>query len=88
MTDATPSKRCIWATASTASLAYTGDKVQATGAFDEQQAVVARVAYSPIANADWRWVVSTAGTDVFKVTNPEAQRRMRRGPSRSPIRPN
>jgi phosphate-selective porin OprO and OprP len=50
-------------------LAYTGDKVQATGAFDEQQAVVARGAYSPIANADWRWVVSASGTDVFKVAD-------------------
>ncbi|MGZ5926244.1 MAG: OprO/OprP family phosphate-selective porin [Rhizomicrobium sp.] len=51
------------------SLAYTGDKVQATGAFDEQQAVVARAAYSPIVNSDWRWVVSAAGTDVFKVVD-------------------
>ena len=51
------------------SLAYTGDKVQATGSFDEQQAVVARAAYSPIVNSDWRWVVSAAGTDVFKVVD-------------------
>ncbi|HEY4275646.1 MAG TPA: porin [Rhizomicrobium sp.] len=51
------------------SLAYTGDKAQATGAFDEQQAVVARVAYSPVVNSDWRWVVSAAGTDVFKPTD-------------------
>jgi phosphate-selective porin OprO/OprP len=56
-----------------ASLAYTGDKVQASGAFDEQQAVVGRVAYSPIAGTDWRWVVSSAGTDVFKVANGGAQ---------------
>jgi phosphate-selective porin OprO/OprP len=48
------------------SLAYTGDKAQATGAFDEQQAVVGRVAYSPVANADWRWLVSVAATDVFR----------------------
>ncbi len=48
------------------SLAYTGDKAQATGAFDEQQAIVARVAYSPIVTSDLRWVVSAAGTDVFK----------------------
>src|ERR1700761_9550420 len=48
------------------SLAYTGDKVQATGVFDEQQAVVGRVAYSPVANADWRWLVSLAATDVFR----------------------
>ena len=52
-----------------ASLAYTGDKVQSTGDFDEQQAVVARVAYSPVVDADWRWVVSAAGTDVFKVVD-------------------
>jgi phosphate-selective porin OprO/OprP len=51
------------------SIAYTGDKAQATGAFDEQQAVVGRVAYSPVANADWRWLVSAAATDVFKPTN-------------------
>src|ERR1700761_1202122 len=48
------------------SLAYTGDKVQATGVFDEQQAVVGRVAYSPVANADWRWLMSLAATDVFR----------------------
>ena len=49
-----------------ASLAYTGDKVQAISAFDEQQAVVARVAYTPFVNTDWRWVVSGAGTYVYK----------------------
>src|SRR6201996_1858907 len=50
-----------------ASLAYTGDKVQETTLLnDEQQAVVGRVAYSPIANADWRWLVSLAATDVFR----------------------
>lgn len=49
-----------------ASLAYTGDKVQATSAFDEQQAVVARVAYTPFVNNDWRWVISGAGTYVYK----------------------
>jgi phosphate-selective porin OprO and OprP len=49
------------------SLAYTGDKVQETTLLnDEQQAVVGRVAYSPVANADWRWLVSLAGTDVFR----------------------
>ncbi len=49
------------------SFAYTGDKVQEnTFLFDEQQAIVARVNYSPVANADWRWVVSLAGTDVFR----------------------
>ena len=49
------------------SFAYTGDKVQETTLLaDEQQAVVARVAYSPIANADMRWVVSLAGSDVFR----------------------
>jgi phosphate-selective porin OprO/OprP len=49
------------------SIAYTGDKVQETTLLsDEQQAVVGRVAYSPVANADWRWVVSLAATDVFR----------------------
>jgi phosphate-selective porin OprO/OprP len=51
------------------SLAYTGDKAQGTGAFDEQQAVVARVTYSPVVTSDLRWVVSAAGTDVFKPTD-------------------
>ncbi|MES2255999.1 MAG: porin [Pseudomonadota bacterium] len=49
------------------SLAYTGDKVQETTLLsDEQQAVVARVAYSPVVNSDWRWLVSLTGTDVFR----------------------
>src|SRR6185437_9892671 len=49
------------------SFAYTGDKVQETTLLaDEQQAVVGRVAYSPVANADWRWLVSVAATDVFR----------------------
>ena len=49
------------------SIAYTGDKIQETTLLnDEQQAVVGRVAYSPVANADWRWVVSLAGTDIFR----------------------
>lgn len=48
------------------SLALTGDKIQGTGAFDEQQAAVARLAYSPIASAEWRWVVSAGGTDIFR----------------------
>jgi len=49
------------------SLAYTGDKVQETTLLsDEQQALVGRIAYSPIVNSDWRWVVSLAGTDVFR----------------------
>ncbi|MEP6830127.1 MAG: porin, partial [Rhizomicrobium sp.] len=49
------------------SFAYTGDKVQETTLLsDEQQAVVGRIAYSPVVNADWRWVVSVAGTDVFR----------------------
>ncbi len=49
------------------SLAYTGDKVQETTLLsDEQQAVVGRIAYSPIVNSDWRWLVSLTGTDVFR----------------------
>jgi phosphate-selective porin OprO/OprP len=49
------------------SLAYTGDKVQETTLLsDEQQALVGRIAYSPIVTSDWRWVVSLAGTDVFR----------------------
>src|SRR6185312_13316530 len=49
-----------------ASLAFTGDKVQATGAFDEQQAAVGRVAYTAYTDNDWRWVLSVAGTDIFR----------------------
>src|SRR6201996_6546536 len=49
------------------SFAYTGDKVQETTLLsDEQQAVVGRVAYSPVANADWRWLGGLAATDVFR----------------------
>jgi phosphate-selective porin OprO/OprP len=49
-----------------ASLAFTGDKVQATGVFDEQQALVGRAAYTVLTDSDWRWVVSAAATDVFR----------------------
>ncbi len=49
-----------------ASLAYTDGKIQSGGFFDEQQALVARMAYSPVATQDWRWVVSLAGNDVFR----------------------
>jgi phosphate-selective porin OprO/OprP len=52
-----------------ASLALTGDKVQGTGAFDEQQALAARLAYSVVADSDWRWVVSSGGADVFKIAD-------------------
>lgn len=49
------------------SVAYTGDKVQeSTLLFDEQQAVVARVNYSPVVTPDLRWVVSLAGSDVLR----------------------
>jgi phosphate-selective porin OprO/OprP len=50
-----------------ASLAYTGDKVQATGVFDEQQALVGRLAGVVYTDADWRLVASAAATDVFRV---------------------
>lgn len=49
-----------------ASLAFTDGKVQSGGFFDEQQALVGRVAYSPVASQDWHWVVSLAGNDVFR----------------------
>jgi phosphate-selective porin OprO and OprP len=49
-----------------ASLAYTDGKIQSGGFYDEQQALVTRLAYSPVATEDWRWVVSLAGTDVFR----------------------
>lgn len=49
-----------------ASLAFTDGKVQSGGFFDEQQALVARLAYSPVATDRWHWVVSLAGSDVFR----------------------
>jgi phosphate-selective porin OprO and OprP len=49
-----------------ASLAYTDGKIQSGGFFDEQQALVGRLAYSPVVTGDWRWVVSLAGNDVFR----------------------
>lgn len=49
-----------------ASLAYTGSKIQQSGMFDEQQAVVGRVAYSALTGDDWRWVASLGATDVFR----------------------
>jgi len=48
------------------SLAYTGDKPGALGAFDEQQAIVARVSYSPINTAERHWVISAGGSDIFR----------------------
>jgi phosphate-selective porin OprO/OprP len=49
------------------SLALTGDKVQETTLlFDEQQALVARIADVVYSNADWRFVVSLGSTDVFR----------------------
>jgi phosphate-selective porin OprO/OprP len=51
------------------SLALTGDKVQGTGAFDEQQALAARLAYSVVADGAWRWVLSSGGADIFKVAD-------------------
>jgi len=49
------------------SLALTGDKVQETTLlFDEQQALVARIAAVVYSDNDWRLVGSLASTDVFR----------------------
>lgn len=48
------------------SLAYTGNKVQAAGLFDEQQALVGRVAAVAYTDNDWRLVMSAAASDVFR----------------------
>jgi phosphate-selective porin OprO/OprP len=50
------------------SLAYTGDKVQeVTPVFDEQQAIVARAAYSDLVLPKTRIVLSAAATDIFRL---------------------
>jgi phosphate-selective porin OprO/OprP len=47
-------------------LAYTGNKIQDSGALDEQQAVTARVAGLPYATEDLTILLSAAGSYVFK----------------------
>ena len=54
------------------SVALTGDKPQSSGSFDEQQAVVARAAYLPIASRDWHWAVSVGGSDIFRPSDASA----------------
>lgn len=62
------------------SLAYTGDKVQEVApAFDEQQAIVARAAYSDLVFSKLRLVFSAAATDIFRL--PDAT------PARNSLRP-
>ena len=56
------------------SVALTGDKPQETGSFDEQQAVVARAAYSLIDTRAWHWAVSVGGSDVFRPSDASAAR--------------
>ena len=48
-------------------LSYTGGKVQDGPVFDEQQALLGRIAYSVYAGADARWVIGANGTYVFKL---------------------
>jgi phosphate-selective porin OprO/OprP len=49
-----------------AGLSYTGNKVGDSGAFDEQQALVGRVAVLPVNTADVKWLLDGDFTHVFK----------------------
>ncbi len=54
------------------SLAYTGDKIADSSAFDEQQALLGRVSYLVYASDDLKAVVSANGSYVFKVADTAA----------------
>jgi phosphate-selective porin OprO/OprP len=47
-------------------LTYTGNKIQDSGAFDEQQAAVGRLAGLAYSNDDWEVLLSAGGSYVFK----------------------
>ncbi len=51
------------------SLSYTGDKVQDSGVFDEQQALLGRLSYLLYSDDDLKAVASANGTYVFKVAD-------------------
>jgi len=53
-------------------IAYTGNKIQDSGAFDEQQAVTARVAGLPYASEDLKVLLSAASSYVFKAQDSAA----------------
>jgi phosphate-selective porin OprO/OprP len=53
-------------------LTYTGNKVQDSGSFDEQQAVVSRLSYLAYASSNLNAVVSVNGTDAFHIADTAA----------------
>lgn len=53
-------------------LSYTGDKIQDSGVFDEQQALVGRLSGLVLSNDDANVVISGNGTYVFKVADSAA----------------
>ena len=52
-----------------AGLSYTGNKVGDTGAFDEQQALVGRLAWLPVNTSDAKWLLDGNFSHVFKLAN-------------------
>ncbi|GAA0536928.1 phosphate-selective porin OprO/OprP [Rhizomicrobium palustre] len=55
-----------------AQITYTGNKIQDSGAFDEQQAVTGRLAGLPFSNDSTKLLLSAAGSYVFKVADAAA----------------
>ena len=52
-----------------ASLSYTGQKVGDSGAFDEQQALIGRIAWLPVNTPDFKWLIDGDATWLFKPTD-------------------
>lgn len=52
--------------------AYTGNKIQDSGAFDEQQSITARLAGQPYSSEDLKFLLSAAGSYVFKAQDTAA----------------
>jgi phosphate-selective porin OprO and OprP len=53
-------------------LSYTGNKIQDSGSFDEQQAVMGRLSGLVYSTSDWKAVLSANGTYVFKIADTTA----------------
>lgn len=53
-------------------LTYTGNKVQDSGSFDEQQALVGRLSYLALADDNTKVVISASGTHVFRIADTAA----------------
>jgi phosphate-selective porin OprO/OprP len=52
-----------------AALSYTGQKVGDGAAFDEQQAVIGRIAWLPVNTPDFKWLLDADATWLFKPTD-------------------